>query len=79
MIINYKSNEKAALQTVSLIQEKGVQGEALQFDITNQAETKDAIGDVASRFESIDVLLNNAGVTADGLLLMMFEKTGTLW
>ena len=74
MIINYKSNEKAALQTVSLIQEKGVQGEALQFDITNQAETKDAIDDVASRFESIDVLVNNAGITADGLLLMMSEK-----
>ena len=70
LIINYKSNEKAALQTVSLIQENGGQGEALQFDITDCAETKDAVSDVASRFKSI----NNAGITADGLLLMMSEK-----
>jgi 3-oxoacyl-[acyl-carrier protein] reductase len=74
LIINYKSNEMAARQTVSLIREKGGDGEALQFDITNQAETKDAVDDVASRFESIDVLVNNAGVTADGLLLLMSEK-----
>ena len=74
LIINYKSNEMAALQTVSLIREKGGDGEALQFDITSLTETKDAVDDVASRFKSIDVLVNNAGVTADGLLLMMSEK-----
>ncbi len=64
----------AALQAISLIREKGGDGEALQFDITRLPETKDAVNDVASRFKSIDVLVNNAGVTADGLLLMMSEK-----
>jgi len=40
---------------------------------------KNAVDDVASRFESIEVLVNNAGVTADGLLLMMSYKIGTRW
>jgi len=74
LVINYKSNEKAALQTVSMIQKNSGEGEALQFDITNWAETKDAVADITSRFTGIDVLVNNAGVTADGLLLMMSEK-----
>ncbi len=74
LIINYKSNEIAAQEVISKIKANGGDGEALQFDITRSAETKNAVDDVVSRFERIDVLVNNAGVTADGLLLMMSEK-----
>jgi len=74
LIVNYKSNETTALQTIALLKEHGGDGEALQFDITDATDTKNAVDNIASRFESIDVLVNNAGVTADGLLMLMPEK-----
>jgi 3-oxoacyl-[acyl-carrier protein] reductase len=43
----------------------------VKFDVGNAAEAEGAINDLLGRLERIDVLVNNAGVTADGLFLMM--------
>jgi 3-oxoacyl-[acyl-carrier protein] reductase len=69
--ITYKSNDEAAAETLRLIRDVGGSGEAVKFDVGNAAEAEGAINDLLGRLERIDVLVNNAGVTADGLFLMM--------
>ncbi|MCX5839376.1 MAG: SDR family NAD(P)-dependent oxidoreductase, partial [Deltaproteobacteria bacterium] len=74
MVITYKANDEAAAETLRLIREAGGNGEALKFDVGNAAEAEGAVNDLVGRLERIDVLVNNAGVTADGLFLMMPRK-----
>ncbi len=71
IVITYKTNDEAAAETLRLIREAGGSGEAVKFDVGNAAEAEGAIDDLLGRLERIDVLVNNAGVTADGLFLMM--------
>ena len=71
IVITYKANEEAAAETLRLIREAGRSGEAVKFDVGNAAEAEGAISDLLGRLERVDVLVNNAGVTADGLFLMM--------
>jgi 3-oxoacyl-[acyl-carrier protein] reductase len=73
VIINYKSNERAATETLACIQNAGGNGEIIKFDIADSAEAGKAVEAIVNRFASIDVLINNAGVTADNLFLMMPE------
>ena len=74
LVITYKSNDEAAEETLRLIREAGGNGEAVKFDVGNAAEAEGAVNDLVRRLERIDVLVNNAGVTADGLFLMMPRK-----
>jgi 3-oxoacyl-[acyl-carrier protein] reductase len=71
IVITYKTNDEAAAETLRLIRETGGSGEAVKFDVGNAAEAEGAINDLLGRLERIDALVNNAGVTADGLFLMM--------
>ena len=71
MVITYKANDEAAAETLRLIREAGGNGEAVKFDVGNAAEAEGAVNNLVGRLERIDVLVNNAGVTADGLFLMM--------
>lgn len=70
-VITYRANDEAAARTVKLIEDAGGSGEAVKFDVGNAAEAEGAVNDLVGRLERIDVLVNNAGVTADGLFLMM--------
>ncbi len=74
MVITYQSNDEAAEETLRLIREAGGSGEAVKFDVGNAAEAEVAVNELVGRLERIDVLVNNAGVTADGLFLMMPRK-----
>ena len=73
VIVNYRSNERAAADTVSMIREQGGDGESAGFDVTDAAAVKQAVDAIAGRF-AIQALVNNAGITADGLFAMMPEK-----
>ena len=72
--ITYKSNEAAAQETLRLIREAGGEGEALRFDVGDAAEAERLLTDLLARRERVDALINNAGITADGLFLMMPRK-----
>jgi 3-oxoacyl-[acyl-carrier protein] reductase len=71
VVITYKANDEAAAETLRLIREAGGNGEVLKFDVGNADETEVKINELLTRLERIDVLVNNAGVTADGLFMMM--------
>ena len=63
----------AAAETLSLIRNAGGDGEIVKFDVADSAQAEKAVEDIMQRFPTIDVLVNNAGITADNLFLMMPE------
>lgn len=74
VIITYKVNDAAAEETLAAIREKGGQAEAVRFDVADSAEATAKMEEIISRNKDIHILVNNAGVTADGLFMMMSEE-----
>jgi len=73
VIINYVSNEERALETLGLVRSEGADGELLKFDVADEAASREAIeGWQASHSGSyIEVLVNNAGIRSDNLMIWM--------
>ena len=74
VIINYNSNKAAAEETLKQVLDGGGEGEVIKFDVADSAQTKDAISSIVDRHKNIQVLVNNAGINADGLFLMLGEE-----
>lgn len=69
--INYKSKEDAARETLAMVEARGGSGELCPFDVADETATGRALEALFARHERIAVLVNNAGVVADGLFAMM--------
>jgi len=69
--VNYASDELGASETLDLVKREGSDGKIIRFDVANFEETLKAIEKIYADFQSVDVLVNNAGITADGLFVMM--------
>jgi 3-oxoacyl-[acyl-carrier protein] reductase len=69
--VNYRNNQEAARQTLAQIQERGGRGELCPFDVTDEAAVHAALDTLFARHQRIAVLVNNAGIVADGLFAMM--------
>ncbi|MFH1156385.1 MAG: 3-oxoacyl-ACP reductase FabG [Pseudomonadota bacterium] len=74
IVINYRSDQAGAAQTLELVQQAGSQGSVMQFDVADREQAKTAVEAIIENRKTIDVLVNNAGITADGLFIMMSEK-----
>ncbi len=74
MVVNYMSDEKGALDTLEMVRKAGSDGQIMQFDVSDFDQTQHAVDDILKQNRSIDVLVNNAGITADGLFIMMPRK-----
>lgn len=74
VVINYNASEAAATETLAQVQAVGQAGEIRKFDVANAEEVKEALVKVVEEHKRIDVLVNNAGVTADGLFMLMGEE-----
>ncbi len=68
--LNYDDNAKAMEQEIAAL---GVKGKAYASDASSFEGSDKLINDVMADFGSIDVLVNNAGITRDGLLMRMTE------
>jgi 3-oxoacyl-[acyl-carrier protein] reductase len=66
-------NEKAGAETVDTIKNAG--GEALfaRLDVSNREQTKQVVKDTIAKYGRIDVLINNAGIIQDALVVKMTE------
>lgn len=73
VIVNYKSNQTAAEETLFKLKELGGAGEIAQFDISKKEEIKNFYKNWKKRNPEIyiDVLVNNAGMSSDNLLIFM--------
>ena len=74
VIINYAGNVKAAEETVKEISDLGQKCLAVQADVSKLADVERLIEEATAEFGKIDVLVNNAGITRDGLLMRMKEE-----
>jgi len=70
----YRSSADAADAIVNAIEEAGGDALALQGDAADTEVAQDHVDTVVDAWGSIDVLVNNAGITRDGLMLRMKEE-----
>ncbi|MBC7487723.1 MAG: 3-oxoacyl-ACP reductase FabG [Cytophagaceae bacterium] len=76
ILVNYQGNKTEADKTVVLIQEKGRQAEAIQFNVAVGAEVEGKLTawKVANPKATIEVLVNNAGIRKDNLFFWMSDE-----
>src|SRR5262249_29450882 len=67
--IGYAGNEAAAQETLSLIGSIGAPGAAMQFDVADPQACSDAVDQLVRERGRLDVLVNNAGLSVDALVL----------
>jgi 3-oxoacyl-[acyl-carrier protein] reductase len=65
--------DTAAAETIKMASEKGCEIEGVRLDVSNYQEVQEFINRVVERHGRIDVLVNNAGITRDTLLMRMKE------
>ncbi len=73
VLINYQSNAQAAEDTREAILALGGEAETIRFDVRNAVDTQEQLADWKSRHPDalIEVIINNAGITRDGLFMWM--------
>lgn len=72
--ITYVGNDEAANQTINELKVLGVKSKAYKFDISDKTACINAVEQIQADFERIDVLVNNAGITRDGLFIRMNDE-----
>lgn len=63
--------EDALEETARLVEAEGVRFLTLGCDVTDADQLQQAVGQVQEAFDSLDVMVNNAGITRDNLLIRM--------
>ncbi|MDB4964862.1 MAG: beta-ketoacyl-ACP reductase [Myxococcales bacterium] len=69
VVVNYTSNEGAAAETLAKIKEAGGDGALARFDVADAAAVDAAVKQIGTEHGRLDVLVNNAGIAIDGLLM----------
>ena len=67
--INYRSNKEAALETKKNIEDSGGKAVLVEFDVADAEQSKSAIESFAKDHGGLHILVNNAGVAINGLLM----------
>lgn len=71
VVINYGGNAGKAEETAELCRAKGVEAVAVRADVSSAGDCEKLVKETMDRFGKIDVLVNNAGITKDNLMLRM--------
>jgi len=76
ILVNYKSNEEQAVKTAELVKEKNVEAVLLRFDVSNKEEVDKELGGWIEKNKEkvIEVLVNNAGIRQDALMIWMTDE-----
>ncbi len=76
LLINYQSNEQAALETLDLVKSFGKTGEIIKCDVSDHQEVTSILSawQEANKDAVVEVVINNAGITRDGLFMWMTHE-----
>ena len=74
VIINYRSNQTEAQKTLDSIVKQGKTAELCMFDVVDHSAANQSIGDIIKKHKHIDVLVNNAGIHDDMLMVWMQKE-----
>lgn len=73
VVVNYNKSPEAAEAVVSEIQSQGGKAAAFQADVSNTVAAQSLVKFAVDTFGDLHILVNNAGITRDGLIMMMSE------
>lgn len=74
VVVNYNGSRGRAEETVEKIKSEGGSAEAYKCNVASYSDTQEMMNHIIKEYGSLDVLVNNAGITKDGLLLKMSEE-----
>ncbi len=76
VLVNFQRNETEADKTIALIKESGGDAEKIKFDVSSKDDIQKVLGGwlEADKSRVIEVLVNNAGIRKDNLMMMMPEE-----
>ncbi|WP_195617799.1 3-oxoacyl-[acyl-carrier-protein] reductase [Clostridium paraputrificum] len=74
IVLNYRSSEDKAIETEKEILSLGVEVLRVKGDISKPNDVANLIDSAKKKFGKIDIMVNNAGITKDTLLLRMKEE-----
>jgi 3-oxoacyl-[acyl-carrier protein] reductase len=74
VVLCYAGNEAAAQETVSACEALGARALAVRCDVSDAAQVKGLMDAALQAFGAIHILVNNAGITRDSLLMLMKEE-----
>lgn len=74
VVVNYNGSEERALQVKAEIEEQGTKASVYQCDVSDFESCETFIQDVIKEYGRIDILVNNVGITKDGLLMKISEE-----
>jgi 3-oxoacyl-[acyl-carrier protein] reductase len=73
VVVNYKANAEAANRVAEEAKSLGSQVTVVQADVGRPADVERLVQAALQHFKRIDVLINNAGITRDTLIMRMSE------
>ena len=71
VVVNYRERADKAREVVDAIKASGGSAEEYAFDVSDEGQVEQAFQDVARRCGRIDILVNNASISKDSLLLRL--------
>ena len=74
VILNYVSDKTDVDGLTKELKDKGAESLILKADVSNAEEVENVVKQAIEKFGKIDVLVNNAGITKDNLLMRMSEE-----
>lgn len=78
IVVNYQGREDAARETAAMVEAVGGQAIVEQGDVSSAADAERLVEKTLAAFGQIDVLVNNAGIARDGLLMRMKDDDWNL-
>ncbi|MCF8091807.1 MAG: SDR family oxidoreductase, partial [Desulfotignum sp.] len=74
VLVNYHSNDTAAKETVAEIEKLGRKGVAVAADVASYESAQNMVEECVKQLGSVDIVVNNAGVSKPSMLLKMKEE-----
>ncbi len=74
VVINYNSSEKEAASLVQEIKDFGGQAISIKANVSNFEQAKLLIKEILAKYDKLHIVINNAGITNDALILRMKEE-----
>lgn len=73
ILAHYDADESSAQETLDTLDTRGITAEAHKVDVSSFGSVDQWFKEIFKRFERVDVLINNAGIARDTLLMRMNE------
>ncbi|WP_100487653.1 3-oxoacyl-[acyl-carrier-protein] reductase [Sporolactobacillus pectinivorans] len=74
IVVNYAGSKDRAEKTVTEIKDLGSEAFTFQCDVSNETDVQSMVKATIEKFGHLDIVVNNAGITRDGLLVRLKEK-----